>query len=82
MPLEELGAGAPDHNAEITRRVLGGEHGGPRSVVLMNAGAAIYAAGRADTMAAGVQAAAEAIDSGSARDLLERFVARTRELAG
>jgi anthranilate phosphoribosyltransferase len=80
-PLEELGAGSPDQNAAITRSVLGGEPGGPRAVVLMNAGAAIYAAGHADTMADGAAAAAQAIDSGAALDLLERFVARTRELA-
>ena len=80
-PLGELGAGTPDHNAAITRRVLGGEGGGPRAVTLMNAGAAIYAAGRADTLAEGAAAAAEAIDSGAATELLERFVARTQELA-
>ncbi|MEX2196334.1 MAG: anthranilate phosphoribosyltransferase [Thermoleophilaceae bacterium] len=80
-PLDELGAGTPDQNAAITRAVLDGEPGGPRAVTLMNAGAAIYAAGRADTMAEGAAAAAAAIDSGAARELLERFVARTRELA-
>ena len=47
----------------------------------MNAGAAIYAAGRADTLKDGVTAAADAIDSGAANDVLERFVSRTQELA-
>jgi len=47
----------------------------------VNAGAAVYAAGRADTLQAGVTAAAAAVDSGAAGDVLERFVSRTQELA-
>ena len=80
-PLDAIGSGPPEENARITRAVLAGEQGAERSLTLVNAGAAIYAAGRADTIAAGVTAAAEAIDSGAAADVLERFVARTQELA-
>jgi anthranilate phosphoribosyltransferase len=80
-PAESIRAGDPDHNAGITRAVLSGEPGPERSLTLMNAGAAIYVAGRADSIAAGVELAVDAIDSGAARDALERYVARTRSLA-
>jgi anthranilate phosphoribosyltransferase len=81
-PLEEIGSGPPEENARITRAVLAGEDAGAaRSLTLVNGGAAIYAAGRADSLPAGVTAAAEAVDSGAAHDVLERFTARTRELA-
>ncbi len=50
-------------------------------MALINAGAAIYAAGRAETIAEGVELARRAIDDGAAADALERFVAATRELA-
>jgi len=76
-PGESIRAGGPDHNAGITRGVLGGEPGPERSLTLMNAGAAIYVAGRAESIADGVKLAVEAIDSGAARDSLERYVART-----
>jgi anthranilate phosphoribosyltransferase len=74
-------AGTPDANAQITRSVLAGEPGPERSLVSLNAGAAIYVGGRAESIEEGVRAAEEALDSGAARDLLERYVARTRELA-
>jgi anthranilate phosphoribosyltransferase len=81
-PIDAIAFGSPDENAQITRAVIGREdHGPARALTLVNAGAAIYAARRADTLEAGVTAAAEAIDSGAAREVLERFVARTRELA-
>ncbi|MFL5825847.1 MAG: anthranilate phosphoribosyltransferase [Thermoleophilaceae bacterium] len=74
-------AGTPEANARITRSVLAGEPGPERSLVSLNAGAAIYVGGRAGSIEDGVRAAEEALDSGAARDLLERYVARTRELA-
>lgn len=80
-PVEELGAGTPEENAAITRRVLAGEPGAARSIVIVNAAAAIYAAGKAESMRDAAGVAAEAIDSGAALDLLEHFVARTQELA-
>jgi anthranilate phosphoribosyltransferase len=81
-PIDTIAFGAPEENAKVTRAVLSGaETGVARSLTLVNAGAAVYAAGRADTLAAGVDAAASAIDSGAANDVLERFVSRTQELA-
>src|SRR3954454_16427415 len=76
-----VGAGEPDHNAEVTRAVLRGEPGAERSLVALNAGAAIYVAGGAGGLEDGVRRAEQAIDDGSAREVLERFVKRTAELA-
>jgi len=78
---EELNGGTPEVNAEITRRILAGERGAPRDVAVLNAGAGIYAAGRAETLEAGVRAAEAAIDAGAAAAVLERYVAFTREAA-
>ncbi|MEA2495202.1 MAG: anthranilate phosphoribosyltransferase [Thermoleophilaceae bacterium] len=81
-PADSLAQGDPADNAEITRAVLtGGKHGIERSLALLNAGAALYVGGVADSIEAGVGTAAEAIDSGAAADLLERYVAKTKELA-
>src|SRR5213082_3117740 len=60
-------AGTPEQNAATTRAILAGEPGPERELALINAGAAIYAAGRADSIAHGVQVATEAIDGGGAR---------------
>jgi anthranilate phosphoribosyltransferase len=76
-----VGAGTPDENAAVTRRVLDGEAGPERALAVLNAGAAVYVGGRADSIEAGVRAAEQAVDSGAAREVLERFVARSRELA-
>ena len=80
-PLEAVAAGTPEKNAGIARRVIGGSAGAERDLTVLNAGAAIYVGGGADSVEAGVRRAEEAIDSGGAHDVLERFVARTRELA-
>jgi anthranilate phosphoribosyltransferase len=74
--------GTPAENAETTRLILGGRTGPAREMALINSGAAIYAAGRAETIAHGVELARAAIDDGSAAGVLERFVALTNELAG
>lgn len=71
----DLQGGSPEENAAITRAILTGEECGPkRNAVLMNAGAALYIAGRADTLAEGVKLAAELIDSGKAATQLEAFI--------
>ena len=81
-PIDAIAFGAPEENARVTRTVLSGAETGPaRWLTLVNAGAAVYAGGRADSLEAGVTAAAAAIDSGAANDVLERFVSRTQELA-
>jgi anthranilate phosphoribosyltransferase len=74
--------GEPPVNAEITRAILAGDEGPRADLAVLNAGAAIYAGGGADTLAAGVQAARGAIADGSAAATLERLVAVTHELAG
>lgn len=71
---EDLRGGSPEENASITRAILGGERGHKRNAVLMNAGAALYIGGKADSMADGVSLAAELIDSGAALRTLERLI--------
>jgi anthranilate phosphoribosyltransferase len=60
---------------------MAGARGPERSLTVANAAAAIYVGGKAESLEAGVRAAEGAIDSGSARDAMERFVERTRVLA-
>ncbi len=70
----ELVGGTPAENAAVTRAILEGkEKGSKRNAVLLNAGAAIYVGGKADTFADGVKLAAELIDSGKALETLNRF---------
>jgi len=71
---DELKGGTPAENAAITRAILAGEKGAHRNAVLMNAGAALYIAGKADSMNDGIKLAAELIDSGKAAKTLEKFV--------
>ena len=78
---EDLAGGVPEHNAAVTRRIFAGESGPARDLAALNAGAAIYVAGRADTLEAGVRAAEEALDSGRAAEALDTLVALTQELA-
>ena len=73
--------GVPEENARIARDVLSGTECPERELTLANAGAAIYVGGAADSLAEGVDAAREAIDSGTAADAMERYVERTKELA-
>jgi anthranilate phosphoribosyltransferase len=72
-----VGAGTPDQNARVLRGVLAGNPGTERSLAVLNAGAAIYVAGRADSLEAGVRAAEQSIDSGAAAGVLERWVEAT-----
>ena len=72
---EDLVGGTPEENAKITLDILKGEKGHKRNAVLLNAGAALYIDGKADTMKAGVELAAEIIDSGRAVKTLEQFIA-------
>ena len=76
----ELVGGTPEENAEITRAILEGEDRGSKcSAVLMNAGAAIYVGGKAESFAEGVKKAAELIDSGAALEILNNFVKMSNE---
>ena len=71
---EELTGGTPDENAAITKAILAGEQGARRTAVVLNAGAGLYVAGKADSIEAGVRLAEELIDSGKAEKKLEEFV--------
>jgi len=79
-PTDAVPGGDPRENADIAKRIFGGEQGVARDLAVLNAGAAIYAGGAADTLAGGVRAAGEAIDSGAAAGALDRFVAHTHTL--
>jgi anthranilate phosphoribosyltransferase len=80
-PLEAIPGGEPAENAAVVRSVLEGEAGPARDVSILNAGAAIFVGGGAPNLEEGIAKAAEAIDSGAARDVLGRLVARSRELS-
>jgi anthranilate phosphoribosyltransferase len=77
---EDVRGGRPAQNAEITRAVLRGEQGPQRTLVVLNAGAALFVAERASGFEQGVRLAEETIDSGAAIDTLERFVQKTQQL--
>ncbi|MEE1013201.1 MAG: anthranilate phosphoribosyltransferase [Clostridia bacterium] len=70
----DLQGGSPEENAAIVHAVLNGEQGHKRNAVLMNAGAALYIGGKAETMKDGVALAAELIDSGKAAQTLEKLI--------
>ena len=70
----DLAGGTPEENAQITLSILNGEKGHRRNAVLMNAGAALYIGGKAETMEEGVKLAAELIDCGRAADTLKRLI--------
>jgi anthranilate phosphoribosyltransferase len=76
-----LAGGDVVENVQITRGILSGERGSRRDAVLLNAGAGIYAADAADSIADGVALAAEAIDSGRAMQCLDELVALSLALA-
>ena len=69
----DLVGGTPEENAEITLKILRGEKGHKRNAVLLNAGAALYIGGKAESMSAGIALAAEIIDSGKAMETLTRL---------
>ena len=78
---EAVAGGTPQHNAEVTRRIFAGEDGPARDLAALNAGAAIYVAGRVDSIERGVRAAEQALDSGAAAEALDTLVALTQQLA-
>jgi anthranilate phosphoribosyltransferase len=73
-PAEALSGGSAEANAIILRAVLGGESGPQRDVVLLNAAAAITAAGLVDTLPEGLEAAAQSVSSGRALAALDALV--------
>lgn len=75
-----LTGGTPAENAEITKAILKGEERGPkRQAVCLNAGAALYIAGKAASIEEGVKLAESLIDSGAALKKLEEFVEETNK---
>ncbi len=76
---DEMAGGDPQMNAAITREILSGKPGAKRDVVLINAGAALMTAGKADNLKAGITTAADAIDQGRAGQKLDALIAYTRE---
>jgi len=72
-PLKEIVGGDAKTNAEIIKKVLSGERGARRDVVLINASAALICANKAKTFKQGVKLAEEAIDSGKALEKLEKL---------
>ena len=80
-PRGALAGGDVSENVRITLRILNGEMGPKRDAALLNAGAGIYAANAASSIAEGVAVAREAIESGRAMQRLEQLVGLTRRLA-
>jgi anthranilate phosphoribosyltransferase len=82
-PVGSLHGGGVSENRTIGDAVLAGTEQGPHTeVVVLNAGAALYTAGAVDDLAQGVSRARETLASGAAAELLQRWVACSRDLAG
>lgn len=80
-PMEAILGGDARENAAIIRSVLQGEQSAYRDIVLANSGACIYVSGMAESIAEGVQIAAEAVDTGRAEAKLKQLITRTGELS-
>lgn len=78
---QDVPGGDPAENAGTALAIFAGEPGAARDLAVLNAGAAIYIGGGADSLQAGVVRAQEAIDSGAATAKLEAFVELTQELS-
>ncbi len=79
--ITEILSGDPPANAATARAILAGEQGARRNTVLLNAGAALMVAGVAAELREGMALAARSIDSGAARERLERWVETSQRLA-
>ena len=75
----DLKGGTPEDNAKITRAILNGERGHKYNAVLMNAGASLYIAGKAQSMKDGIKLADEIIKSGKALETLEKLIKISNE---
>ena len=75
--LDDIRGGEPHRNAALMCELLTGAGGPVRDVVLLNSGAALVVAGRAASLADGIELAAQSLDAGTARRVLEQLVART-----
>ncbi|MDP7290431.1 MAG: anthranilate phosphoribosyltransferase [Phycisphaerae bacterium] len=77
--MDDLLIDSPEASADVIRTILGGQSGPARDIVLLNAAAGLFVAGKADDMQAGLAMAAESIDSGAAAGALEKLIAATAE---
>lgn len=73
--VDDIAVGDPAENAEVARRVLAGERGAHRDIVVLNAAAGLVVGGHVVDLAEGVEAAAASIDDGRAAAVLERLAA-------
>lgn len=78
--LADIGAADAEQSADTLRAVLAGKAGAARDIALLNAAAALVAAGRAVSMQEGVEMAAAAVDGGAARERMEAFVRVSNEV--
>lgn len=76
---KDLEGGSPDENAKITLSILNGEKGHKRNAVLMNAGAALYIAGKAENINEGIKLSEKIIDSGKALETLKKLIEISNE---
>lgn len=77
-PVDAIRGGDPEHNAAALRALLGGRRGSYRDAVLFNSAGALLVAGEVETWPEGVEEAAEAIDKGLAKTLLDCWIAHTK----
>jgi anthranilate phosphoribosyltransferase len=81
-PIDAVRGGDAAANADLTQRVLSGQRGAHRDIVLLNAAAGLVAAGVAEDLAAGLEQSAVSVDSGAAAGVLERLVTVSKAAAG
>jgi anthranilate phosphoribosyltransferase len=82
LPLEDVRTGTKEENAKRLRAVLDGNESPDREYVLINAGAALYAAGKAPAIDQGVEMARVSIDTGAARRVLEAYITTSNSFSG
>lgn len=78
IAVDDLKVSTPNESAAVIRDIFAGKPGPARDIVLANAAAALLVAEKAADLPTGVQLAAEAVDGGATRELLERFAAKTQ----
>ena len=77
--MDDLLVDSPEASADVIRAVLSGQSGPARDIVLLNAAAGLFVAGKADDMQSGLEKAAESIDSGAAAEALDKLIAFSSE---
>jgi len=80
QPIDAIVVDGPEHSLAMIRSVLANDTGAARDIVVMNAGAALYVGGVAESIEEGVEAAAKVLASGEAANKLTELVALTQEM--